>query len=66
MRMGLIGAVALALVAGLAQPAVAFDCNNSFAAAEAAIAEATKAMSGISDKTRMGLVHTLIDDADIG
>ena len=52
----------LALLA-LSPGAWAFDCGNRFAAAEAAIADATAAMNAMSGGGAKGLVHTLIDDA---
>ena len=59
-----IVAVILALpMMTAAQGAWAFDCGNRFAAAEAAIAEATMAMDKMTDATAKGLVHTFIDDA---
>ncbi len=56
-------AVTVIGVMGMASAASAFDCPNQFTRAEAAIADATKAMGAMSDKRAMGLVHTLIDDA---
>ncbi len=41
----------------------AFTCPVDFQAGDAAIAQATAAMKAMSDKQKMGLVHTLIDDA---
>ena len=63
MRNAIVGAAMLAPMLALAPAASAFDCGNRFAAAEAAIAEATAAMDKMTDATAKGLVHTLIDDA---
>jgi len=63
MKKLVLGTAAVAFCLATASPASAFDCTNRFAAAEAAIADATKAMEQMSDKTAKGLVHTLIDDA---
>ena len=58
-----VGAVVLLPLLVIAQGAWAFDCPNRFAAAEAAITDATAAMNKVSDATAKGLVHTFIDDA---
>ena len=63
MKSVIIGASGLVLALGVSTSALAFDCPNRFAAAEAAIAKATAAMNAVSDKTAKGLVHTFIDDA---
>ena len=63
MRKLIIGAFVLLPLLALSQGAWAFDCPNRFSAAEAAIAEAKRAMDAISDETAKGLVHTLIDNA---
>ncbi len=58
-----IAAVAFVGIVGTATAASAFECPKQFTKAEAAIADATKAMKAMSDKRAMGLVHTLLDDA---
>ena len=63
MRKAVAGAAVLLPLLVMAQGAWAFDCPNRFAAAEAAIADATTAMNKLSDATAKGLVHTFIDDA---
>lgn len=50
-----------ALVAGFAQPALAFKCPTLFEQAEQEIEKATAAMEGMEGDG--ALVHTLIDDA---
>jgi len=55
--------MASTLVLSFATPALAFDCGNSFKAAEAAITTATEAMKKMSKGVNKGLTHTLIDDA---
>ena len=59
----IIGAVIVFPLLATSQVAWGFDCGNRFAAADAAIADATKAMNKMGDATAKGLVHTLIDDA---
>lgn len=59
----ILAAGVLGVSVAFAAPAWAFDCNNTFADTEAAIAKATAAMKTIKDKTVQGLAHTLIDDA---
>ena len=58
----LIGA-AFAVVLGFSSPSSAFSCPAHFEAAQAAIDSATTAMKALPDKTKQGLVHTLLDDA---
>ncbi len=53
----------IAMLAGASSAANAFTCPVEFGEADAAIAKAKAAMEGMSDKQKMGLVHTLIDDA---
>ena len=63
MKKLITGAIVLLPLLAASPGASAFDCGNRFAAAEAAIADATAAMKAMSDETAMGLVHTLIDEA---
>ena len=48
---------------GFTSSSWAFSCPGHFKAAQAAIDSATNAMKAMSDKSKAGLVHTLIDDA---
>ena len=59
----LIAGAVFAATLSLSATAWAFDCNNSFSAAQAAIDSATAAMEKMPDGDKKGLVHTLIDDA---
>ncbi|MEE9194470.1 MAG: hypothetical protein V3U44_01405 [Alphaproteobacteria bacterium] len=63
MRKTLFGAITAAFLVGVSPSAWAFGCPVSFQAADEAIAMATTAMKAMSDKDKMGQVHTLIDDA---
>lgn len=55
----------LAMLAGASSAANAFSCPVEFAEAEAAIAKAKAAMEAMPDGEKKGLVHTLIDDANM-
>ena len=59
----LIAAVTTLAISGLASSAWAFNCPVHFQAAQSSIDIAVSAMEAVSDKTKKGLVHTLIDDA---
>ena len=48
---------------GFASTSWAFSCPKHFKDAQAAIDSATTTMMAMSDKGKLGLVHTLIDDA---
>ena len=63
MRKTFAAAVLGGALFGFVPGAQAFQCPTDFQAADEAIANATTAMKALSDKTQMGLVHTLIDDA---
>lgn len=63
MRKTLVTMVLAGAIFGASSSAFAFQCPADFKAAEGAIASATTAMKAMSDKTKMGLVHTLLDDA---
>lgn len=66
MKKAFVAAIVLLPVVTAAQGAWAFDCGNRFAAAGAAIAQATTAMNGMNgmnDPVAKELVHTFIDDA---
>ena len=53
----------IAISLGFTSTSRAFSCPNHFTQAQAAIDSATTAMEAMTDKTRAGLVHTLLDDA---
>jgi hypothetical protein len=53
----------IAISLGFTSTSWAFSCPNHFTQAQAAIDSATMAMEAMTDKTRAGLVHTLLDDA---
>ena len=53
----------IATTLGFASTSWAFSCPNNFKVAQAAIDNATTAMKAMTDKSKAGLVHTLIDDA---
>ncbi len=55
----------IAMLAGASSAANAFGCPVSFGEAEAAIAKAKAAMEAMPDGEKKGLVHTLIDDANM-
>ncbi len=59
----LAAAVTIFAVSGFASSAWAFSCPAHFKAAQASIDSAASAMGAMSDKTKSGLVHTLLDDA---
>ena len=63
MRRTIIGAALAGALLSFGSGAWAFNCPVDFKAADEAIASATAAMKAMSDKEKMGLVHTLIDDA---
>ena len=63
MRRTIFGAALVGALLSFGSGAWAFGCPVSIHAAEEAIASATTAMKALSDKEKMGLVHTLIDDA---
>ncbi len=63
MRRTIIGAALAGALLSFGSGAWAFNCPVDFKAADEAIASATAAMKALSDKEKMGLVHTLIDDA---
>ena len=65
MRKVLAAIVGLGFLAGLGSGAYAFNCPVDFAEAEAAIAKAKTAMDAMPDGEKKGLVHTLIDDANM-
>jgi type IV secretory pathway VirB6-like protein len=54
---------ALVLVLNMASPAWAFSCPIDQIEAADAIERADKKMATMSDKSKMGAVHALIDDA---
>lgn len=56
-------AIALVGVVASAPAAWAFECPTHFETTQNAIDSATAAMENVTDETRHGLVHTLIDDA---
>jgi hypothetical protein len=58
----LIGTL-IAVSLGFTSTSWAFSCPNHFVEAQAAIDNATTAMKAMSDKSKAGLVHTLLDDA---
>ena len=49
----------------VASTALAFSCAFDQKEAEEAIARAGKAMIALSDKSKLGAVHALIDDAEM-
>ncbi len=63
MRRTIFGAALAGALLSFGSGAWAFNCPVDFKAADEAIASATAAMKALSDKEKMGLVHTLIDDA---
>ena len=63
MRRIIIGAALAGALVTFGSGAWAFNCPVDFQAADEAIADATAAMKALSDKEKMGLIHTLIDDA---
>ncbi len=63
MRKLFFSGVIIATTLGFASSSWAFSCPNNFKAAQAAIDDAMTAMKAMSDKGKMGYVHTLIDDA---
>ena len=63
MRQTILGAALAGALVTFGSGAWAFNCPVDFQAADEAIASATAAMKAVSDKQKMGLVHTLIDDA---
>ncbi len=58
-----LGAVAISL--NMASTALAFSCVVDQKEAQDAIARATKVMTSLSDKSKFGAVHALIDDAEM-
>ncbi len=63
MRRTITGAALTGALLNFGSGAWAFNCPVDFKAADEAIASATAAMKALSDKEKMGLIHTLIDDA---
>ena len=63
MKKLILAAPVFAIALAFATPSWGFSCPGHFAEAQAAIDSATAAMNGVSDATKKGLVHTLIDDA---
>ncbi len=63
MRRTIFGAALAGALMSFGSGAWAFTCPVDFKAADEAIASATAAMKAMSDKEKMGLIHTLIDDA---
>ncbi len=63
MRRTIIGAALAGALVTFGSGAWAFNCPVDFQAADEAIASATAAMKAMSDKEKMGLVHTVLDDA---
>jgi hypothetical protein len=63
MKKLILAAPVLAVSLGFASPSWAFSCPAHFADAQAAIDSAVAAMGEVTDETKKGLVHTLIDDA---
>ncbi len=63
MRRTIIGAALAGALLSFGSGAWAFNCPVDFKAADEAIASATAAMKALSDKEKMGLVHTVLDDA---
>ena len=53
----------IAISVGFTSTSWAFSCPNHFTQAQTAIDSATTAMKAMSDKSKAGLVHTLLDDA---
>ena len=53
----------IAITLGFTSTSWAFSCPNHFTQAQTAIDSATTAMKAMSDKSKAGLVHTLLDDA---
>ena len=53
----------IAISLGFTSTSWAFSCPNHFTQAQTAIDSATTAMKAMSDKSKAGLVHTLLDDA---
>ena len=65
MRKILVALVGLGFLVSLSSGAYAFSCPVEFTEAEAAIAKAKTAMEAMPDGEKKGLVHTLIDDANM-
>ena len=65
MRKVLVALMALGFLVSLGSGAHAFSCPTDFVAAEAAIAKAKTAMNAMPAGDKKGLVHTLIDDANM-
>ena len=63
MKRTCLASIAVALALSVASPAWAFDCPTRFSAADAAVESATAAMNAMTDKSKKGYVHTLIDEA---
>ncbi len=63
MRQTILGAALAGALVTFGSGAWAFNCPVDFKVADEAIASATVAMKALSDKQKMGLVHTVIDDA---
>ena len=63
MRQTILGAARAGALATFGSGAWAFNCPVDFKVADEAIASATAAMKALSDKQKMGLVHTVLDDA---
>ncbi len=63
MRQTILGAALAGALVTFGSGAWAFNCPVDFKVADEAIASATAAMKALSDKQKMGLVHTVLDDA---
>ncbi len=63
MRKTIFGAALTGALVTFGSGAWAFNCPVDFKVADEAIASATAAMKALSDKEKMGLVHTVLDDA---
>ncbi len=59
----LAAVIAIFAVSGFTSSAWAFSCPAHFKIAQASVDTAVSAMEGVADKTKKGLVHTLIDEA---
>ena len=65
MRKVLAGLVGLGFLVSVSSGAYAFNCPVDFSEAEAAIAKAKTSMDAMPNGEKKGLVHTLIDDANM-
>ena len=63
MKKHILTGMLIAVALGFTTTSWAFSCPNHFQEAQAAIDSATTAMKAMSDKSKAGLVHTLLDDA---